>query len=100
MVSVDKKQLKHNRARYEEQLLSRLKAVLPEGVEVVLLADRGFADKKFFHFLEEELDFKYVIRIKSSTTVFHKEEKDKAANWLKKDGKGLTTSTELLSYLL
>jgi hypothetical protein len=85
--SVDKKQLKHNRARYEDQLLSRLKGVLPEGVEVVLLADRGFADKKFFHFLEEELGFKYVIRIKSSTTVFHKEEKDKAANWLKKDGK-------------
>lgn len=30
--SVDKKQLKHNRARYEDQLLSRLKSVLPEGV--------------------------------------------------------------------
>ena len=37
--SVDKKQLKHNRARYEDQLLSRLKEVLPEGVTVTLLAD-------------------------------------------------------------
>ena len=46
--SVDKKQLKHNRARYEDQLLSRLKTVLPIGIKVTLLADRGFADQKFF----------------------------------------------------
>ena len=35
--SVDKKQLKHNRARYEDQLLSRLKTLLPERVKVLLL---------------------------------------------------------------
>jgi hypothetical protein len=57
-----KKQLKHNRARFEDQLLSRFKDVLPEGVEVILLADRGFADQKFFRFLEETLKFKYIIR--------------------------------------
>lgn len=85
--SVDKKQLKHNRSRYEDQLLSRLKAVLPEGVEVILLADRGFADQKFFRFLDEELAFKYVIRIKSSTTIIHKGVKNKAIKWLREDGK-------------
>lgn len=31
-------------ARFEDQLLSRFKEVLPEGVKVILLADRGFAD--------------------------------------------------------
>jgi hypothetical protein len=67
--SVDKKQLKHNRARFEDQLLSRLKDVLPDDVEVILLADRGFADQKFFRFLEETLKFKYIIRIKSNTTI-------------------------------
>ncbi len=41
--SVDKKQLKHNRARYEDQLFSRLKEVLPTDVAFILLADRGFA---------------------------------------------------------
>jgi hypothetical protein len=85
--SVDKKQLKHNRARFEDQLLSRFKDVLPEGVEVILLADRGFADQKFFRFLEETLQFKYIIRIKSNTTIIHKEIKNKASQWLKKDGK-------------
>jgi len=85
--SVDKKQLNHNRARYEDQLLSRLKDVLPDGVEVILLADRGFADQKFFRFLDEELKFKYIIRIKSSTTVTHKNIKNKASDWIKDDGK-------------
>ena len=87
--SVDKKQLKHNRARYEDQLLSRLKTVLPAGVKVTLLADRGFADQKFFRFLDEELGFKYIIRIKSNTTIIHKNIKNKAANWLKADGRSL-----------
>ena len=87
--SVDKKQLKHNRARYEDQLLSRLKTVLPAGVKVTLLADRGFADQKFFRFLDEELGFKYIIRIKSNTTIIHKNVKNKAANWLKPDGRSL-----------
>ena len=85
--SVDKKQLKHNRARFEDQLLSRFKDVLPEDVEVILLADRGFADQKFFRFLEETLKFKYIIRIKSNTTIIHKDIKNKTAQWLKKDGK-------------
>ena len=88
-ISVDKKQLKHNRARYEDQLLSRLKTVLPAGVKVTLLADRGFADQKFFRFLDEELGFKYIIRIKSNTTIIHKNIKNKAANWLKPDGRSL-----------
>lgn len=85
--SVDKKQLKHNRARYEDQLLSRLKEVLPEGVTVTLLADRGFADQKFFRFLDEELHFKYIIRIKSSTTIIRGEKKEKANRWLRPDGR-------------
>ena len=87
--SVDKKQLKHNRARYEDQLLSRLKTVLPAGVKVTLLADRGFADQKFFRFLDEELGFKYIIRVKSNTTIIYKNIKNKAANWLKPDGRSL-----------
>lgn len=95
--SVDKKQLKHNRARYEDQLLSRLKAVLPAGVKVTLLADRGFADQKFFRFLDEELGFNYIIRIKSNTTIIHKNIKNKAINWLKTDGRILGLKQALLT---
>lgn len=85
--SVDKKQLKHNRAQDEDQLLSRLKDVLPKDVEVTLLADRGFADQKFFRFLDEELHFKYIIRIKSNTTIISDEKKAKANEWLRPDGR-------------
>ena len=97
--SVDKKQLKHNRARYEDQLLTRLKEVIPEGVEVILLADRGFADQKFFRFLDEELSFKYIIRIKSSTTIASGEKRAKAKEWLRPDGRifGLKNPTITLN---
>ena len=95
--SVDKTQLKHNRARYEDQLLSRLKTVLPIGIKVTLLADRGFADQKFFRFLDEELKFQYIIRIKSSTTIIHKNIKNKASAWLKSDGRSLGLKKALLT---
>jgi hypothetical protein len=95
--SVAKDQIKHNRARYEDQLLSRLKTVLPAGVEVTLLADRGFADQKFFRFLDEELGFKYIIRIKSTTTIIHNEVKNKAANWLKPEGASLGLKNALIT---
>lgn len=95
--SVDKKQLKHNRARYEDQLLSCLKTTLPEGVSVLLLADRGFADQKFFRFLDEELGFQYIIRIKSNTTIIHNQIKNKAANWLHPNGKILGLKKALLT---
>lgn len=95
--SVDKKQLKHNRARYEDQLLSRFKTVMPAGCKVTLLADRGFADQKFFRFLDEELGFKYIIRIKANTTIIHKDVKNKAANWLKPDGRSLGLKNALIT---
>lgn len=80
-------QLKHNRARYEDQLLRRLKEVLPEGVQVTLVANRGFADKKSFTFLSEELGFRYIIRIKANTTVVNaKGESRKTSEWLREGG--------------
>lgn len=85
--TVDNKSLKNNRSRYEDQMLSRLKEVLPLGVEVILLADRGFADHKFLKFIEDELNFKYVIRIKSTTKIKYGEEVKSGKEWLRKDGR-------------
>jgi hypothetical protein len=90
--TIDETQLKHNRARYEDQMLSRFKEVLPESViKVIVIADRGFADKKFFEFIETTLGFRYLIRIKSNTTITtttEKEERSQAANdWLLKSGR-------------
>ena len=84
--TVDQKRLKHNRGRYEDQILSRLKEVLPEGVSVTLVADRGFAGKAFFSFIEKELGFDYIIRIKSNTMITDiKGVSKKAADWLELD---------------
>jgi hypothetical protein len=43
-----------------------LGAVLPEGVRVTVVADRGFADSKLFVFRAEELGFDYLIRLNPS----------------------------------
>lgn len=86
--TVNKSQLKNNRGRFEDQLLSRLKDCLPEGTQVTVLADRGFASYKFFEFLEQALGFKYVIRIKASTTIIsNKDTSKKASEWLADNGR-------------
>ena len=43
--------LKGNQRRYEYELLCRLREVLPAGVKVTVVADRGFADCKLFYAL-------------------------------------------------
>ena len=91
--TINNSQLKNNRARYEDQILSRLKEVLPASVvKVVIIADRGFADKKFFEFIEKTLGFRYLIRIKSNTTIGIKNKKGEethqsAKEWLLKSGR-------------
>jgi hypothetical protein len=57
----------------------------------------GLADQKFFRFLDEELKFQYIIRIKSSTTIIHKNIKNKASAWLKSDGRSLGLKKALLT---
>lgn len=86
--TVAQQHLKHNRARYEDQMLSQLKESLPMGVEVTLLADRGFASRKFFEFLEDKLNFNYIIRIQRNTTITSESgEAKKAHEWLPANGK-------------
>ncbi len=49
--------LKGNQRRYEYEVLCRLREVLPFGVEVTVVADRGFGDCKLFYTLTTELAF-------------------------------------------
>jgi hypothetical protein len=67
-LSVLKDELSTARNDYEDVCLRRLAEVLPDTVNVTLLADRGFADTKLFGFLDE-LGFGYVIRLKGNTKV-------------------------------
>jgi len=86
--TVKKSKLKNRRNDYEDELLVRFKEVLPPGVEVKVLADRGFGDHKLLEFLLNELGFSYVIRIRSNITVTSASgEKRKASDWVGKNGR-------------
>jgi len=56
--------LKGQQTDYEDRLLLRLLAALPEAVEVTVVANRGSADCKLLRQLKEELGFDYVIRVR------------------------------------
>ncbi len=83
--------LKGKQTEYEDALLHRLYEVMPEGVGVTVVADRGFADCKLFEYLEEELGFDYVIRLRGQYYVSNAQgERRKAAQWVGKGGRART----------
>ena len=65
-LSVFKDEWKDARNADEDAGLRRLAAVLPDGVRVTLLADRGFADTTLFGF-RDDLGFGDVLRLKATT---------------------------------
>jgi hypothetical protein len=86
-LTVDKDELKNQRNDFEDACLSRLKALLPEGVAVTILADRGFGDVKLFKFLET-LSFHYVIRFRGNIHVSAADGETRlAADWVGKGGR-------------
>ncbi len=90
-LTVPKDELKDRRNEYEDTVLARLAQVLPEDVEVTILADRGFGDHKLFHFLEHGLGFGYVIRFRGNIHVTDaKGETRPAAEWVGQGGRART----------
>ena len=86
-LTVDKDELKNQRNDFEDLCLSRLKELLPEGVSVTILADRGFGDVKLFEFLEN-LGFQYVIRFRGNIHVSAADGETRlAADWVGKGGR-------------
>ena len=65
---VKKSGLLNRRNKYEDQVLLRLKEVLPEGTRVTVLADRGSGDQKLYEFLRE-LSFDFVTRFRAVVRV-------------------------------
>lgn len=89
--TVQKDTLKEQRNRHEDEVLQRLRDILPAQIQVTLLADRGFGDQKLFDFLEYELGFGYVIRFRDNTYVTStKGERRKAAQWISQVGRART----------
>ncbi len=76
---------------YEDALLHRFREVVPEGVAVTVIADRGFADCKLLRYLSEELGFGYVVRLRNQYYVTSaKGERRKAAKWVGAKGRART----------
>jgi hypothetical protein len=86
-LTVLKDELKDQRNDFEDLCLARLAKVLPEGVAVTILADRGFGDTKLFDFLDT-LGFAYVIRFRGNIHVSAADgETHPAAAWVGKGGR-------------
>ena len=86
-LTVLKDELKDQRNDFEDLCLARLAKVLPKGVAVTILADRGFGDTKLFDFLNT-LGFAYVIRFRGNIHVSAADgETRPAAAWVGKGGR-------------
>jgi hypothetical protein len=68
-LTVNKAELKDRRSLYERRVLVRLAEIVPAGVGVCIIADRGFGDQNLYRLLTEELHFDYVIRFRGNIKV-------------------------------
>ena len=53
-----------------QDLLGASAKLLPPGVKVIFLADRGLADTKLMRFVTQELNWNYRIRLKNSAWIY------------------------------
>lgn len=85
--TVVKSELKGQRNDHEDALMRRLREAVPQAVRVVIVADRGFGDQKFFTYLTE-LGFHYIIRIRECIQVTDENGVTRTAGeWLGKQGR-------------
>ena len=90
-LTVDKATMKNRRNSYEDRVLTRLAEVVPAGIRVCIVADRGFGDHKLYRMLTEELKFDYVIRFRGNITVTDADgEARTAAEWVGTGGRART----------
>jgi len=87
--TLEKAALEGMRNETEDFVLQRLREVVPEGVGVIVLADRGFGDQKFYALLEQ-LKFDYVVRFRQCIQVMDERgEKKSAGDWVPETGRAL-----------
>ena len=87
-LTVDKTTLKTRRNEYEYRVLARLAELPPADVKVLIVADRGFGDRKLHAVLTDELKFDYVIRFRGNIQVTAADgEARPAADWVGPSGR-------------
>jgi len=85
--TVSKRRLKGRRNAVEDSVLLRLHEVLPPGVKVTVLADRGFGDHKLYEALAD-YGFDFIIRFRGNVIVHSATgEAQPAAAWVPSNGR-------------
>jgi len=79
--TVRKSKLKNQRNEHEYTVIRRLHAILPAGVKITLLADRGFGDQKLFTYLGL-LGWSYAIRFRQAIYVTAAGRTMSASKWV------------------
>jgi hypothetical protein len=74
-----------------QRVLQQAARVLPHGVVIVLLADRGVADGKLMKYLKENLDWHFRIRIKRSFQFQHQGQWHKVSSMQLQSGQAFFT---------
>lgn len=96
--SYEDSELKNNMVRFEMALLAKLKSLVPATTNVIVLADRGFSNTTFFRFIERELCWHYIIRVKSNMYVYDKSGNvKKASEWVPRNGRILALENAMLT---
>ena len=86
-ITVAKQNIRGWRNFYEYLVLERLRQVMPEGLKVTILADRGFGDQKLYAKCRS-LGFDFVVRFREAIVVTSTEgDTRKAKDWIPKSGR-------------
>jgi len=98
-LTVSKNTLKNNRNNYEDKVLVRLRELIPDDIDVTILADRGFCDIRLMEFIKDELHFDYIIRIRGNIKVTGKNgERKSAVEWVGKSGRTKTLRNACITH--
>lgn len=83
--TVDKAKLKNRRGEWELSVIRRLHEILSEGVDIMVVADRGFGAQDLFAYLDT-IGWGYAIRFKQNITVTHDGQSKPASEWVPASG--------------
>jgi hypothetical protein len=95
--TVWKSELAGKRNGHEDDLVCLLSEILPEGMHVTVLADRGFGDQKLYAFLRD-VHLHFIIRFRADVVVERTDGVSKPAReWMPASGRLLTFRNALVT---
>jgi hypothetical protein len=83
--TVEKSTLKDQRGSYELELIQHLHKIVPDAIDIMVLADRGFGDQRLFAYLDM-IGWGFCIRFKQNILVTHNGTSRPAAQRIPRNG--------------